>query len=312
MAGAWVERPVRLKFALGEVSLFTTTFPFLVYDAHFTELTTDLDEPRPPLDAFPGARGALVRSHPVEADLPRVSRVRDLLRYVPNQYDRYYVSLTGSFADYLKKFSSKSRSTLLRKVRRFAEFSGGEVRWREFRKPDEMDEFHRLARTVSEKTYQERLLDAGLPDTPEFRRRMAELAAQDAVRAYVLFHGDGAVAYLYCPAQEGVLLYEYLGYDPQFAEWSPGTVLQHLALEKLFAEGRFRMFDFTEGGGPHKQFFATGSTRCADVYLFRRAARSLLLVNLHARMDGMSATLGRALDSLGLKRRIKKLLRSKS
>jgi hypothetical protein len=75
--------------------------------------------------------------------------------------------------------------------------------------------------------------------------RRATLAAGGQVRAYLLF--DGERPYLYCPVQGDVVIYRYLGYDPDYARMSVGTVLQWLALEELFREARFRMFDFTEG-----------------------------------------------------------------
>ena len=58
---------------------------------------------------------------------------------------------------------SKSRSTLHKKVKKFLD-SGEGSGMRTFTKPHEIAEFHRLARGVSARTYQERLLDAGIPD----------------------------------------------------------------------------------------------------------------------------------------------------
>ena len=43
---------------------------------------------------------------------------------------------------------------------------------------------------------------------------MVELARRDLVRGFILFHGDNPIAYLYTPAPDGFLVYEYLGYDP--------------------------------------------------------------------------------------------------
>ena len=141
-----------------------------------------------------------------------------------------------------------------------------------------MDEFHRLAFEVSEKTYQSRLLSSGLPGVDRFRARVDALRT----RGYVLWHAGKPVAYLFCPARDGNLLYEHVGYDPEYQRWSPGSVLQALALESLFAEGRFRTFDFTEGDGDHKRFFANRSVPCADLYYFRKSPRNVLIVGLHA------------------------------
>jgi CelD/BcsL family acetyltransferase involved in cellulose biosynthesis len=154
-------------------------------------------------------------------------------------------------------------------------------------------------------------LNSGLPENDEFRQELRELSLLDSMRGYLLYHEAKPIAYLYCPIQDDILLYRYLGYDPEFKQWSPGTVLQHIVLEKLFAEGRFRMFDFTEGQGPHKEFFATGNTRCADLYFFRPTLRNLLLLKLHSGLNSFSAKTVKTLDRIGLKSKIKKLIRAK-
>jgi CelD/BcsL family acetyltransferase involved in cellulose biosynthesis len=306
----WVAKSIQLKYLLGEIPLFAVKFPALFFNAHFTSLTCDLDEPHPPFERFSSKLEAiLIRSHPVDGELPRLALSPQSIRYVPAHYQRFYIDMRGSFSEYLSKFSAKSRSTLQRKVRKFAEFSGGDVNWREYRYPEEVDEFYRLARKVSEKTYQERLLDVGLPEGEEFRRELIHLADRDQLRGYLLFHEEQPIAYLYCPLQENVLLYRNLGYDPEFRQWSPGTVLQYAVLERLFSEGKYRMFDFTEGEGQHKEFFSTGSTQCADIYYLRPTMRNLLLLRLHSGLKTLSGATVRTLDRLGFKTTIKRLIR---
>jgi CelD/BcsL family acetyltransferase involved in cellulose biosynthesis len=310
MTDLWVARPIRLEYLLGEIPLFVIRFPGLEFDAHFTSLTTNLDETRPPFAKLsPEVEAIFVRSHPINGELPQLEVLPQAIRYVPARYHRYYVDLRGSFQEYLNKFSSKSRSTLQRKVRKFSDFCKGQIPWREFSRVDEMEEFHRLAREVSKKTYQEKLLNFGMPEGEEFKRELLDLAARDLVRGYILFSGTEPIAYLYCPLRDGVLFYRYLGYDPESRDWSPGTVLQYLVLERLFSEGKFRMFDFTEGEGAHKEFFSTGNTWCADVYFLRRTLRNLLLLRLHSGLRTLSGAAVRVLDRLGVKSRIKKLIR---
>ncbi len=231
------------------------------------------------------------------------------LIYVRAHYPRYYVELSGSFESYLGQFSSKTRATLRRKVKKFQEFSGGTIEWHEYRTVDELEAFHAMAAPLSRRTYQHRLMHSGLPETTEFKSKMRALAARDQVRAYLLFHRGNPVAYLYCPSEENVLIYAYLGYDPEYAEWSCGTVLQYLAFDRLFAEQKFRLFDFTEGEGEHKKLFATGMTACADVLCFRWGVRNVLLVCGHRVLSATSRSAVHMLDRLGIKKRIKKLLR---
>jgi CelD/BcsL family acetyltransferase involved in cellulose biosynthesis len=301
-----------LQFLLGEIPLFSINFPMLVLDSYFTELEASQSELKSNLKELqPDLEGILIRSQPVREKLRRISVLADSIRYVPAQYERFYVNLQGSFSDYLKKFSSKSRSTLRRKIKRYSRFCQGPLDWREFRKCEEMDEFLRLAREVSKKTYQERLLGVGLPSDEQFRQQLYTLACRDLSRGYILFHDATPIAYLFCSIREGgILIYRYLGYDPKFEAWSPGTVLQYLVLEKLFNEDGVRMLDFTEGEGAQKRFFSTGSTRCADVYYFRRTSKNWLILCVHTAVDSISAFGVQVLNLLGMKTWVKRLFRA--
>ena len=311
MQDIWIIKNVQLKFLFGEILFFKIVSPLMVLDRHFTKLTNDPDNTFLTLKKLPkGVQGALIRSHPTKIFLPPLKSMGKMIRYVPNQYGRYYVDLTGSFADYLKGFSSKSRATLRRKIRKFEQFSGGNIFWREFRESGNMKKFHTLARNVSKKTYQEKLLNMGLPSNQEFIEQMTELASADLARGYILFHGGDPISYLYCPIEDGILFYEYLGYDPEFSCWSPGTVLQTLVLEKLFNEGGFRMFDFTEGNAPHKKTFSTGSVQCADVYYFRASMKNFSILSIHFGLAALSRNTAKFLDRLRIKDLAKKFIRS--
>jgi hypothetical protein len=256
--------------------------------------------------------GVLFRSQPIPEKLPQISIAQKMIRYVPKQYEHFFTDLTLSEEEYLNRFSAKSRSTLKRKIRKFAKASGKDelINWAEYRTPDELKTFYPIARDISRKTYQERLLNAGLPESNTFYQTMLGLAAAGSVRAYLLFMQDKPIAYLYCPSADGVLSYDYLGYDPDYSGWSPGTVLQWLAFQSLFAEGRHKLFDFTEGEGPHKAFFATGSRLCANIYYLRLTPANLLRVYLHTGLDSFSEKVVSTLDRFGLKTRIKKALRA--
>ncbi|MEX2648467.1 MAG: GNAT family N-acetyltransferase [Alphaproteobacteria bacterium] len=310
MTGTWRRKWVPLRFRAGDIILFEPRIDVWESTSYFADIAP-LETPGelPMLRELGGASGCLVRSQPTAVPLPAVQFANGFLRYVPQQYNRYVIDLTGTFETYLAKFSAKTRSTLKRKVRKFADASGGTIDWRSYRTPADIEAFHASARRLSERTYQERLLDAGLPDSEAFRSEMAALATSGEVRAYMLFLKGEPVGYLYCPVRRGVLIYEYLGYDPRVRDLSPGTVLQVLVLESLFAEGRFRAFDFTEGEGDHKRLFSTTSQYCADVFVLRPTARNLLLVASQLSLDKGSRAAAMVVERLGLKSRLKQWIR---
>lgn len=306
----WSLQRVPIRFQIGDRTLWQVRLPLQVSSVSLSDRLAPATDPSPPAALVPGpAVGWYLRALPVAAELPRLARTGDHIRYVPLQYFHCYVDLSIGFEAYCAKFSSKTRSTIKRKLRKYQEHCGGTLHWTCHRTPEEMQDFHRMARRVSEVSYQERLLDAGIPDGDEFVRGMQAAAAQDAVRGYVLYDGGRPVSYLYCPVHDDALVYAYLGYDPEYAAHSVGTVLQWLALESIFAEQRFAFFDFTEGQSDHKRLFATHETRCANVMFVRWSPARLLLLHAHARSDAISAALGRWAERMGIKSRLRRLLR---
>jgi CelD/BcsL family acetyltransferase involved in cellulose biosynthesis len=307
----WVIKDIYLNFRVGVRNLFRKDFRALVLDAHFTALSSDPNQIYlPPENFSQEIEAIMIPSHPVRNDWQGLARSSQMIRYVPPEYNRYYIDLSGDFTQYLNKFSSISRKTLRRTLRKFAEFCGGDIRWHEYRDGQEMAEFYTLARGLSRKTYQERLLNEGLPEGEQFRREMLELAVRGLARGYLLFHGDRPIAYIYCKAQGDVLLSSFGGYDPDYRKWSPGTILDYLSIEKLFAEGRFRLLDLGEGDYEYKQFFSTASVRCADIYYFRPTIRNRSLLRLHVGWNAVLRLGSNSLEKLCLKSRMKRWAKS--
>ena len=254
--------------------------------------------PLPPLGA--GTDGYLITGLPA-LSLELVQRMRPELKpFVRQRYSRWHVDLQRGFDAYLGGFSSKSRSTLKRKLKRFAERSGGRIDVRCYRREEEVEPFYRQARAVSALTYQERLLDAGLPDGPDALARMKSLASRDLMRGWLLFLDGEPISYLYAPADGSTLIYANLGYDPAHGDLSPGTVLQLEALRMLMEERRFARFDFTEGEGQHKRQFATGALDCVDLLLLRRNASNMIAGHVLGGFDKAVAIAKQAVGKAGL------------
>lgn len=221
----------------------------------------------PSLDA--AAHGFAITSLPQE-QVDGVARGGGgMIAHVRQRYTRHYADLTIGFDAYRARLSGNTRSALKRKVKRVMEASGGVLDVRRYHTPDELADFHAIARRISERTYQERLLGGGLPDDAAFLQCMYALAAAGAVQAWLLYIGEEAVAYLYCPIESGIVRYDHVGHDPAYNDLSPGGVLMLEAMGDLYAEPGLRWFDFTEGDGQHKRSFATHGAECIDLLLLR-------------------------------------------
>lgn len=224
---------------------------------------------------------------------------------------RHYVDLSGGFDAYLEHFSGKTRNGLRRKLRRFMrEFSEPALR-AYGRGEGGFDAFFDAARTVSAETYQERMFDAGLPTEPEAIDGMRAALTNGRARGYVLFADDEPAAYLYCPQVGDTLEYQFVGFRPRYAGYSPGTVLLMLVFERLFGEETIGVFDFGEGSHAdgYKAFFATDGVAFQTVFSLRATPANALLLFGQWLCDRVSEAAGAVLSRLGLKQRVRALMR---
>jgi hypothetical protein len=306
----WKSKTIHLRYSLSYVKLFEVAFHALEDARPF-----DPDRPvistlqLPPKEIPTGHDVVVVRHQLLASPVPVISRIGATICYVPRQLPHFYTDLRGGPDQAFKEMSSKTRATMLRKVRQYRTFCNGEICWRVYRTPEEMREFQALAAELASKTYQSRLFDSGLPDTEAFRKGMLDLALRDLVRGFLLFHGDVPIAYLYTPAPDGFLVYDYLGYDSAYAEHSPGTVLQYLALEALYAEQRFPIYYWGYGYSQTKKVFSTREVLGADLFYVRPTLRNRLAVYLHYGIDHLAVLAGNVLSRLRLKQSIKRWLK---
>ena len=243
--------------------------------------------------------GYLVTALPA-ALVPQLSAEHPGLRaFIRQRYRRHYARLDLDFDEYLATFSAKSRSTLRRKAKKLAERCGGRLDLRTYRSPEEMERFYADARILSARTYQERLLDGGLPAGGDALGEMRVLAGRGQVRGWLLFLDGRPISYLYAPAEGETLIYAFLGYDPNHAELSPGIVLQLEAMRQLMEEKTFSLFDFTEGDGQHKRQFATDAVDCVDLLLVRRTLANLAAGHALNLFDGAVGLAKRVVTAVG-------------
>ena len=310
MKNSWSAYPVPFKFQVSDRSIFSVTVSLDMRNGFSLDDLSARPDPSPPVETpGPESSGFMIRSLPVAESIPPFKSFERYIRYIPHRYPRFFADVDQSFEEYAGKFSSKSRSTIRRKVRKFEKHCNGEMSWRSYRSPQEVTEFQAHARSVSALTYQERLMDAGLPDSDEDVRKMLELAEQNKVRAWVLFDGEKPVTYLYLEIEDTIALYRYLGFDPEYRRWSVGTILHWFALEELCNDTDITGIDFTEGAGSQKEFFSSGSAFCADVYFVQKSPAKSLLLRSHFLFNRGIERFGDWLERRGLKARIRRLLR---
>jgi len=303
-----IDREVPLNFWLGPKKIATVKFSLRVETPTIDPFGAQTP-PAPNLTLLePKLEGVYRPSEPLSPATPTLSVTDARIRYIESSFQRRYIDLKTDFASYMSKFSGKTRSTVKRKVRKFEQASGGKIEWTVYKSATEMEQFHALAAGVSKLTYQEKLFDAGLPNDRAFIAATRALANSDAVRGFIMFFEAKPISYLYLPIEDGRVIYGHLGFDPGLAKYSPGIVLQLLAMEFLFSENKYQVFDFTEGDGSHKKLFATAGRYCGNVFYLKPTLKNRLIIHLHLLSRGISDCANKLLVKSGLKGRLRQTL----
>lgn len=298
---------VPLRFSLGEKTVWVWRPLLAVID--FGDADRGPWTEPDPEDLPAEADGLMCRRAPQGRYPLGISRHGRYICYAPRVEKLYFVSITGTFEEYLGRFSAKRRHNLKRSVRWFSEHSNG-CAMTVALSAEEIEVFHRRAVEISHHTYQDKLLGAGMPADPEFLASMKKIAQKGMARGYLLWCENRPVAFAWCSGKGDRLNYGIIGYLPDYAKMSPGTALLYLILEDLFREKKFRMFDFGVGEGWYKESFATGCEEFVNAFLFLPSWRNRILLRLHAATEAVNSGAGALLERFGLKKAVKRLIRA--
>ena len=307
-ATAWVDTAFRLEFFLGEYLLSRLDLGAIEPDCFFMDLPEDPDR----LVREAPTRGPVViPSLPARAPMSRLAIDGGRMRYLVYRFPRYLVRMHESFDAYMSSLGSKTRYALRKAIRKVSEHADGSFEMREYRTPEEVEPFLEVAAGVSALTYQTRLLKVGLSNDEETRNRLLERARAGEFWSFVLFVRGQPISYMMGTIRAGVYRQDHGGYDPSFHALDPGRALHALALERLHESDEIDLLDFTPGGGAHKEKLSTEVVQCVDLVYFPWTPKAVFLVASHLLLQGVSRSSVRIMEALGLKTRIKQLLRGR-
>ena len=184
--------------------------------------------------------------------------------------DSPFLPTTFGWERYMDTLSPKRRWFLRNRLKRLSKLgrvsletiSGGAEL------PDALEEGYRL-----EAAAWKGKAGTAIQSTPEIRRFYTTLAqrtaAQGWLRLQFLKVNDRRVAFAYCLAYEQRMYLLKPGFDPEFAAYSPGTLLSYLALQEVHASG-FVGYDFLGYGDHWKRQWADQSIAHSTLFLYAK------------------------------------------
>jgi hypothetical protein len=225
-------------------------------------------------------------------------------------YEHQFLNLPGTYDEYLAQLGGRSRQSVQYSERKLERDMAGQVRCECFETAAQVDRFIADAAAISRKTYQWRLLGLGLRAADELKGQLSHAANAGWLRSYILYCNDTPVSFMLGNQYRGCYYYLDVGYDPEFARWSVGTVLQLKVLKDLYSRGtRPTRFDFSTGFGEHKARFSNASRSEAHVLLLPRTPGNRVWAGTYVGLERGSRKLVAFLDRIGVKKRVKRLVR---
>jgi CelD/BcsL family acetyltransferase involved in cellulose biosynthesis len=188
-----------------------------------------------------------------------------------------YVPVVGRWEDYLRTLRPKHRANLRNRLRRLERI--GPVRLEVVtggaQLTSALDDGLRLEAATWKRSAGTAIVCRG--DTEDFYRRLAERASRkDWLRLHFLGVGGRRVAFAYCLERQGRLYVLKLGYDPEYAAYSPQNVLCFLVLRELFRSGALE-YDFLGASDEWKRRWARHRRSHAWLFVFRPHFRPRLV-----------------------------------
>lgn len=190
------------------------------------------------------------------------------LMLVPSSIDEVYLRMSGSRRKHLKS-----------SIRKFEIHPNGPSNVICYRDQWELDRLFHDAEEIAKKTYQ-RGLGAGFSDTDVVRQRLILAARLGWLRANVLYLGDRPIAFWVGMLYGQTFVSEYMGYDPEFRQLSPGMVLIMRVIEGFCTHANgdnVGELDFGLGHAEYKAALCSRNWREGSILIFSPSVTGVLL-----------------------------------
>jgi Acetyltransferase (GNAT) domain len=222
----------------------------------------------------------------------------------------HFINLPQDSGMVFPSLSRSQRKDVRRSTRNLLADYDNRVIVRCFVDSGELDLAIREVNRVAERTYQKGL-GFGFEDTPPMRHLLDFFARKKCLRIYVLYAADNPCAFSVGNVSNGVYCGDFLGYDRQFAQYSPGNLLLVAVMEDLCKLG-VRVVDLGPGNGMYKERFGNQIGMEASLRVFAPTIKGLALNILYSVSTVVDRALKLALTRVGLLSRIKAIWRRRA
>ncbi|MCK5423862.1 MAG: GNAT family N-acetyltransferase [Emcibacter sp.] len=223
---------------------------------------------------------------------------------------RCLVQLEGDFDLYMKSLKGKVRNEFKNRIKYMDSQPEGELYLRCFTTRSDIDDFLKDGRIISEKTYQWRILDAGLKYEDAIRKKLELAESLGNFRSYILYIKGEPVSFVLGYILNGFYVFDSIGYDPDYGKQNVGILIHILYIRDLCENSTgIKASDLLTGENLFKRRVSNFTTLEQDFNVFPRTFKAASIVYPHIMISKLSDGIRDVLDNWGIKDRIKKIMR---
>ncbi len=180
-----------------------------------------------------------------------------------------------TFEEYLStQFKKKKRYNLKRQVRLMEEAAEQELEFTCITEPGQVAAFNEHVRTICRKSWKASKLEVFIPDYVQDDAVLTDVAARGMLRAYLLFLDGTPVTYVLGFQYRDVYHYSDIGFDEEYARFSPGSVLLFKLVEDLIENTGLEWVNFGIGDSEYKRQFANDQVPDDSLIILRGTLRN--------------------------------------
>jgi CelD/BcsL family acetyltransferase involved in cellulose biosynthesis len=230
--------------------------------------------------------------------------------HAPELSQNHILRISGDFNQVYSQLSANLREQIRRKKKKIDADFNGPADFVCYTQPGELETALAHTEEIARKSYQ-RGLAVGFSDSNSMRRRLHFCAAKGWLRIFIAYLGDRPAAFTIGTVCDKTYTSDFLGYDPQYRDYSVGTVLQCALIERCCNEG-VEVIDFSAGDANYKRRFGNDQTTVARLYIFAPHLKGVYLNGVKTAAATVNILGKYILAHSGFLPKFKKALRSRA
>lgn len=219
--------------------------------------------------------------------------------------------LPPSHDEYLAQMKRKVRYNIKRTVKQFTTAFENKYSLIEYSHENSVEELLTKVDYLYSKSWQSSVKGYHKRNSESSIQERKQQAKNGWLRSFILEYDNTPIAFVIGTQYHGFFDYEETGYDPIHTDYSPGSVLTYLLIERLFKENKPNIIDFGYGENVYKKVFGNSNYTAYNIFSCPKSSKLNSLIQTQKLLNKTYSLIRNLLVKLNLDVRIRKLLKNK-